>query len=153
MDNGVVPFDTDGLEGSSELLSTGDRLVPKTLTRRQKAAVIVRLLLSEGASLPLGTLQESTQEALTSSMAELRLIDRATLSAVIEEFSAELEAVGLHFPKGMEGALDMLDGHISPATAARLRREAGVAAKGDPWERIAALDPDRLAPVVEEESA
>ena len=136
----------------SDAYGSGGTLVPRPLTRRQKAAVIVRLLLSEGATLPLSSLSDETQVALTAQMAQLRLIDRATLQSVIDEFAEELEAVGLHFPRGIEGALDVLDGHISPATAARLRREAGVAAKGDPWERIAGLDPDRLARVLEEEA-
>jgi flagellar motor switch protein FliG len=122
------------------------------LTQRQKAAIIVRLLLSEGAQLPLDSLSEEAQADLTAQMADMRLVDRDTLRAVVEEFVAELEAIGLSFPGGIEGALGMLDGHISPATAARLRREAGVAARGDPWARISGLGPDRLLKVLEEES-
>jgi flagellar motor switch protein FliG len=71
---------------------------------------------------------------------------------VVEEFVGELEAIGLSFPGGIEGALGILDGHISPATAARLRKEAGIAARGDPWERIGGLSSERLAQVLEQES-
>ncbi|WP_236545131.1 flagellar motor switch protein FliG [Tropicimonas marinistellae] len=122
------------------------------LNKRQKAAVIVRLLLSEGADLPLADLSEDAQQELTQQFGELRLVDRDTLSAVVREFLGEMEGIGLTFPGGIEGALGMLDGHLSPATSARLRREAGVAARGDPWERIAGLAPDRLRRVLEEES-
>ena len=122
------------------------------LTQRQKAAVIVRLLLAEGTQLPLDRMPEDLQAELTSEMANLRLIDRDTLRATIEEFAAALDQIGLHFPGTLAGALGLLEPHISPATAARLRREAGVAARGDPWERIAGLAPERLAAVLEEES-
>ncbi|SFB70700.1 flagellar motor switch protein FliG [Tropicimonas isoalkanivorans] len=130
-----------------------DRPSRMALSRRQKAAVIVRLLLSEGEKVPLDALPEEAQAELTEQFGELRLIDRDTVGAVVREFVEEMEAVGLTFPGGIEGALGMLDGHISPSTAARLRREAGVAARGDPWERISSLAPERLLRVLEEESA
>lgn len=139
--------------GDSDVPDTNThRIVPRQLTRPQKAAVIVRLLIAEGAELPLGSLDDATQSALTQQMAGLRLIDRATLQATIAEFAEELEAVGLSLPGNMARALDVLDGHINNATAARLRREAGVAAKGNPWERLSGLDVERLRPVIEAES-
>lgn len=125
---------------------------PKGLSRQQKAAVIVQFLLSEGASLPLGDLSEDAQEELTAQIGRMRLVDRDTLREVVHEFVSEMESIGLTFPGGIEGALGVLDGHISPATAARLRREAGIAAKGNPWERIAAQEPERLLQLLEEES-
>jgi flagellar motor switch protein FliG len=123
-----------------------------TLTQRQKAAVVVRLLLAEGASLPLDGLPEHMQEALTAEMGRMKRVDRDTLREVIEEFANELDSIGIHFPGGVAGAIGLLEDHLSPATAARLRREAGVAAKGDPWERIGGLAPERLVQVLEEES-
>ncbi len=116
----------------------------RPLSRRQKAAVIVRLLLDGGAALPLDRLPEEHQADLTRAMGELRAIDRTTLRAVVEEFVSELEAVGLTFPGGLEGALGVLEGHISAATASRLRRQAGLAARSDPWTKLAALAPERL---------
>ncbi len=122
------------------------------LTGRQKAAVIVRLLLAEGAPLPLAALPDHLQAALTEQIGQMRLIDRETLHAVVAEFMAELEGVGLAFPGGIDGALAMLDGHISASAANRLRRLAGASGKIDPWERIARLDPDRLMKLLEAES-
>jgi flagellar motor switch protein FliG len=122
------------------------------LTQKQKAAVIVRLLLGEGARLPLDHLPEDMQAELTAEMGGLRRIDRDTLRDVVEEFAREVDSIGLHFPGGVAGALGLMEDHISPATAARLRREAGVAARGDPWRRIAGLPTDRLVQVLEQES-
>jgi flagellar motor switch protein FliG len=85
-------------------------------------------------------------------MGQMRLIDRATLDEVVGEFLAELESVGLAFPGGIEGALSMMDGHISQSAASRLRRMASASSKIDPWERLTALPVDRLLPVLTDEA-
>lgn len=122
------------------------------LNRRQKAAVIVRLMIAQGEQVPLSALSDDHQAELTEAMSRMRPIDRATLRAVVEEFLAELEQVGLSFPGGLESALEVLDGHISPATASRLRRQALAEGKGDPWERIAALAVEPLLAALQSES-
>ena len=123
------------------------------LTSRQKAAVIVRLLLAEGAPVPLSALPEHLQAALTEEIGLMRMVDRDTLRATVEEFLTELDGVGLSFPGGIDGALGLLDGHISASAAARLRRMSGLADRADPWERIATLPPERLMAVLDAESA
>ena len=131
-----------------------DRHSPaRPMTGRQKAAIIVRLLLDQGVSMPLAELPEHHQAALTEQFAEMRMIDRETLQSVVEEFTAQMEEAGLTFPDGVEGALSMLDGHISDSAANRLRRLATVSDKADPWERIATLDPQQLLPALQDESA
>ena len=125
----------------------------RALTPRQKAAVIVRYLLTEGTSLPLAALPEHMQAALAEQMGQMRLIDRATLDDVVAEFLTELDSVGLAFPGGIEGALSMMDGHISHSAAQRLRRMSSTSSKIDPWERITALPPDRLLPILLHEAA
>lgn len=122
------------------------------LTRRQKAAIIIRLALSEGAEMTFHDLPDDLQIDLTRILGDMRPITRDTLNEVVEEFAQELESLGLTFPRGVAGALSVLDGRISPHTAARLRKEAGVRQTGDPWERIRALDPQKLVPIIESES-
>jgi len=123
------------------------------LTRAQKAAIIVRFLTTEGADVPLSDLPDELQARLTTQMGSMRYVDRGTLAEVVAEFAGELEGMGLTFPRGLPGALSALDGRISPQTAARLRKEAGVRQYGDPWELVKATEPDTLAPILEEESA
>lgn len=123
-----------------------------SLSKRAKAAIVVRLLLNEGADLPLEELPDELQIALTQQMSNMRLVDRATLLSVVEEFASELESIGLSFPAGLAGALDALEGKISQQTAARLRKEAGVRQFGDPWERLRELGADTLLTVLENES-
>ncbi len=122
------------------------------LSRKQKAAIIVRLLLAEGAVLSLQDLPDGLQAELIRQMSELRYIDRATLKSVIDDFVREIEDIGLAFPGGIEGTLSILDGTISAATATRMRKMAGVRLTGDPWATIAALDPDVLLEILETES-
>lgn len=128
------------------------RAARRALTNREKAAVIVRLMLAKGAPITLSSLPEHIQAALAEQMSKMRLIDRRTLDRVVTEFVTELEEVGLSFPGGIEGALSIMDGHISTTAASRLRRLAGASSRADPWDRIAALDIERLLPVLEEES-
>ncbi|TNF64102.1 MAG: flagellar motor switch protein FliG [Rhodobacteraceae bacterium] len=125
---------------------------PQPLGRRAKAAVIVRLLLSEGADIPIEDLPEDLQAALTAQMGRMGLVDRDTLQQVVAEFADELDAVGLSFPRGLAGALSILDGRISAQTAARLRREAGVRQAGDPWIRIRDASVEDLARLAQSES-
>ncbi len=129
------------------------RAAPRaSLTRRQKAAIIVRLLLAEKVDLKLDSLPDEMQELLAVEMTRLRFVDRETLRAVVDEFVAEIEDIGLAFPTRIEAALDLLDGSISSATAARIRRQRGVRAAGDPWAFISGIDVERLLPVLEQES-
>lgn len=127
-------------------------LVPRDTTPREKAAIVVRLLLAQGGSLPLSALPDHLQSALTEQMGGMGLVDRATLAAVVDDFTAALEAAGIAFPPGIDGALGLMDGHISQTAASRLRRLASASTKADPWDRIAALPADRILPALAEES-
>ncbi|WP_338548401.1 flagellar motor switch protein FliG [Roseovarius phycicola] len=122
------------------------------LSRRQKAAIIVRFLLNEGADISLSDLPDEMQAQLTTQMGTMRYVDRSTLADVVAEFAGELEAMGLTFPKGVAGALTALDGRISPQTAARLKKEAGVRQFGDPWEQVRNADTEALLEIVQTES-
>ncbi len=125
---------------------------PRILSAREKAAVIVRLLVTEGTTLPLSSLPDHLQAAITEQMGQMRLVDRSTLGEIVAEFLSELEEVGLSFPGGIEGALSMMDGHISESAANRLRRLAGASAKVDPWDRLTVLPVERLLPIIDQES-
>ena len=69
------------------------------------------------------------------------------LARVVAEFAEELDRMGLTFPQGLTGALTALEGRISPQTAARLRKEAGVRQLGDPWGLIREQEIDALLPI------
>jgi flagellar motor switch protein FliG len=119
---------------------------------KEKAAIIVRLMLAEGAPLKVASLPEEMQSELAQQLGKMRRVSRDTLKAVVEEFLNELEEVGLSFPGGLEGALNLMDGHLSTNAASRLRRMSGGSSSVDPWERINAVSLEQIVPVLEEES-
>lgn len=124
----------------------------RMLTPRQKAAIIVRVLLAEGEDISLEALPVEAQDALTREMAEMGLVDRVTRDSVLEEFCEALEAVGVTFPGSMDGTLDILGPRISRDASDRLRRLAALSGKSDPWERIAALPIAHLAALAQSEA-
>lgn len=126
-------------------------LPARALSPRQKAAVIVRYLMSEGALPPLTELPEHLQAALTEQIGQMQVVDRDTLAAVVQEFLGEVDAVGLTFPGGIEGALGLMGSHISASAASKLRRLAGASTRADPWDRIAGLPVERLVQLLEGE--
>ncbi|MBO9405831.1 flagellar motor switch protein FliG [Shimia sp. R9_1] len=137
--------------GAADMPSFGS-MRKTNLTRPQKAAIIVRFLLNEGAELSLAELSDNHQADLTYMMGDMGYIDRDTLAEVLMEFAQELESIGLSFPNGISGALSVLQGQISPLTEARLRKEAGVRMIGNPWSRIKELTVPELINMVDSES-
>ncbi|MBE1296060.1 flagellar motor switch protein FliG [Phycobacter azelaicus] len=125
---------------------------PVKLSGKAKAAIVVRLLLNEGADIPIEELPDDLQMELTQQMGKMRIVDRETLYAVASEFAEMLDNVGLTFPNGLAGALTAMDGKISRLTASRLRKEAGVRQFGNPWDRLKQLPPEDLASLAEAES-
>ena len=53
------------------------------LSSREKAAIIVRLMLAEGAPMQLAALPEHMQASLAEQIGQMRAIDRTTLGAVV----------------------------------------------------------------------
>jgi flagellar motor switch protein FliG len=124
----------------------------RQLSRRAKAAIVVRYLIDQGADIALEDLPEDLQAVLTHQMGSMRLVEKSEVEEVVEEFASELERVGLHFKGGIAGALDALEGRISPHTAKRLRKEAGVRQAGNPWQRVRGMPAEKLKPFFEEET-
>ncbi|MCC5991533.1 MAG: flagellar motor switch protein FliG [Rhodobacteraceae bacterium] len=92
------------------------------------------------------------QTRLTEDLGSLRLVDRATLDAVIAEFVEMLEQVGLSFPDGLEGALAMLDGRLHDDAARHLRARARGVADNDPWHVLNTAGEDDLLSLLQAES-
>lgn len=123
-----------------------------TLSQRQKAAVIVRLMIDHDAVPDLTSLSEHHQALLARHIAHMRRIDQATLLAVVQEFTAEMGSIALTFPDSMDDTINALEGHLSSATASALRREAGFGVGGDPWTRLASMGNDRLLGILKSET-
>ncbi|MEO0989685.1 MAG: flagellar motor switch protein FliG, partial [Pseudomonadota bacterium] len=93
------------------------------LRQREKAAIIVRLILSHGTRLRLADLPADLQKQLARDVSSIRQIDQDTLTAVVEEFLEAMGAAGLTFGGGIQEALTILDGSISATAAVEIARE------------------------------
>lgn len=122
------------------------------IDRQQKAAIVVSLLLQDGVDMPLSRLPNDLQTDLTHQMAQLRLVDQQTLDGVVEEFTRELNAIGLSITGGLENTLNLLDGKIDKVTINQLRKDAGVQLVANPWARIKTLETSELLEFVKNES-
>ena len=122
------------------------------LSPRQKAAVIVRLLLEDEDATSLSQLTIDSQTLLAEEMAGMEIIDRQTRDAIISEFCDQLEAVGLTFPGNLDGTLAMLGGRLSDDSSDRLRKLAALTGRADPWARIATLPKENIQKLAETEA-
>ena len=125
--------------------------VQTRLSQRQKAAVIVRLLLDDETEVNLTRLDHGSQTLLAEEMAGMELIDRSTRDAIIAEFCADLESVGLTFPGDLDGTLALLGARISDDSANQARRMAALAGRGDPWDRLCALPREAIQTLARDE--
>ncbi len=114
--------------------------------------MIVQLLISDGNKLALSSLPESLQADLARELGEIRLVDRATVDAVATEFAEILESIGLSAPGGAKAALATLADHISPALARQLQANLDAEQGSDPWQRVLALDLDKITAIFAAES-
>lgn len=122
------------------------------LTGTQKAAIILRVLLAEGVDFPLSGLPEHEQAAMTRALASLRLIDRPTMCAVVDEFVEMLDQVGMSFPENMEDALSLLDGKLDSQVSTRLRALSRGGTGDDPWAALETAELSALAAILRRES-
>ncbi len=123
-----------------------------TLTSKEKAAVVVRLLLSHGALPALSQLPESKQTELAIQIARMAPVDQETVHAVADEFANEIERIALSFPQGLDGAIGLLDGFLSEGAATRLRKMAPSDTRRNPWEEVDRVETERLVPYLENET-
>ncbi|MGB0959590.1 MAG: flagellar motor switch protein FliG [Halocynthiibacter sp.] len=142
--NAITAFDT------AEVIP--DKIRDEPLTGRMQAAIVTRVMLTEGIEIPLHLLPEQHQSILTEELGELRLVGKDTLKEVLNTFIRDLEEVGMAFSGGLAGALKLLDGKISTNTAGRLRKEVGLKTISDPWDRLATVAADALKTVIEREA-
>ena len=124
------------------------------LNRRQKAAIVIHLLVSGGADPGVRDLPADVQRSLVREMAALRFVDHATLAAVVAEFASELDNIGLHFPRDPGRILAALDGRLSLEVIESLTAEFGddIEAGDAPWQQVAELDGEALLNLIGDET-
>jgi len=134
------------------MLDTDDTNTLSTVSKRRKAAIILRYMIAQGDGLPLTDLPEDVQIALTHELGGLPDIDRQSLSQVAEEFSSELEALALTSSDGITRAAADMAPYLSEGAKDRLLSETAGNVVADPWERLSALPIERRIDIATNES-
>ena len=128
----------------------------RSLTKSQKAAVIVHLLLREGADPGVARLSSALQRRLAKTLSSVGQVDKRALAAVASEFASQLDGENLLFPKDLRGAIRALDGVLSPNVVSDLASEmtGGTVDEiaNSSWDALAAMDVDSLTALLRNES-
>jgi len=148
MDGQLAPFEpmSDGLTVASDM--TPARAEPRKLTKGQKAAIIVRLILSRDDPGRLKTLETGNMVRLARTMSELAFVDEATTMTVIDEFLAEFESLSMYFRPGLAEAKKILSPMLNDDAKELLAGPKDIEIPTDPWEDLAELDSPRLIPIL-----
>ncbi|MEX3014956.1 FliG C-terminal domain-containing protein [Gymnodinialimonas hymeniacidonis] len=128
-------------------------VTPRRLSKKQKAAVIVRLLLGHGVSLGVSKLPPEDQNNLAHTIAALGNVDKPTLAEVVQEFTRQIDNLALSFPRDLSETVELLEPYLAPGALGKLRAAAERTDTTDPWARISRQPVERLRPLLSSESA
>ncbi|MFO6463121.1 FliG C-terminal domain-containing protein [Jannaschia sp. KMU-145] len=126
----------------------------RQLSPRQKAAVVIHLLVSGGVDPGIRELPAHQQRRLVSDLADLRFVDRPTLAAVVREFAGALDSIGLHFPRDPARIIAGFDGALSLEVVEAMTAELGdnLVVGDATWAKLAAQPDADIAELLTEES-
>lgn len=136
---------------TAKQLDNSAKTSQSTVTRRQMAAIVVRLAIANGLDVPISSLPKQVQAELVRQMTSLHHVDQATIHAAVSEFCNQFEHAGISFPGGVGEVLDLLGEAISPDVRKDLRRSAGLSLFANPWTTIAEQEVEALLPLLESE--
>lgn len=122
------------------------------LTGAQKAAIVVRALIAHETDIPISKLPNDMQAELTQTLGRMRLVDRATMNAVVEEFIEMLEQVGLSFPDDLESALALIEDRLDQRAVKRLRAISRGGNLDEAWMTLELADDETLLTMLKQEA-
>ncbi len=115
------------------------------LTQRQKAAIIVKLLIGGGVSLESLDLDADSIWKITNSMAGLGVVGKDVVDEVTAEFILEMERMGLVFERDIDGSLKSMENNIAPETLSKIKDRQSGSVEENAWRSIADRTPEELA--------
>ena len=123
------------------------------LTRAQKAAILVHLLLREGADPGVARLPSAVQRRLARTLATVGDVDRHTIASIAMEFASQLDGDALRMPKTLRGAIRALDRSLSPNVVSDLASELRGVPTDDmassAWDALGGIEIDVLHKMLE----
>ncbi len=124
----------------------------KSLSQRQKAAIIVRLLVGGGTSIDSLNLDADSIWKITNAMTGLGVLDRDVVDAVTAEFIIAMEKMGMIFEKDVDGSLKQLEEQINPETLGLVRDKQTGSEEATAWRLVSRAESEKLAALIELEN-
>lgn len=130
---------------SQAALKTPQQIAVGSLSQRQKAAIIVKLLVGGGVSLDELELDADAIWKITNAMAGLGVVGKDIVDGVTAEFILEMERMGLVFERDIDGSLKSMENQIKPDTMEKVKSRQSGSAEQNAWNEIAKTDASILA--------
>ncbi len=115
------------------------------LSQRQKAAIIVKLLVGGGVSLDDLDLDADAIWKITNAMTGLGVVGKDIVDAVTAEFILEMERMGLVFERDIDGSLKAMEDQIAAETLSQVKARQSGSAEANAWGYITKTDAEVLA--------
>jgi len=115
------------------------------LSQRQKAAIIVKLLVGGGVALDDLELDADAIWKITKAMTGLGVVGKDIVDGVTAEFILEMERMGLVFERDIDGSLKAMEDQITADTLSEVKARQSGSAEASAWGYISKTDAEVLA--------
>ena len=116
-----------------------------SLTQRQKAAIIVKLLVGGGVSLDDLDLDADAIWKITNAMTGLGVVGKDIVDGVTAEFILEMERMGLVFERDIDGSLKAMEDQMPADTMSKVKARQSGSAEASAWGYISKTEAEVLA--------
>lgn len=110
------------------------------ISKQQKAAILLSVLMTADATPDLDDVATSSLKNIVDTMATFGDVDRQTVDLVILEFLSELQEFGISMNSGLEDTLASLKGHVGDKALENIRKAYVRSPSVDVWTRIASAE-------------
>ena len=119
-----------------------------SLSKQEKAAILLRVLLSSGAAPALNDVDTASLRKIMETMGNFGKVDRKTIDLVILEFLTELQEFGIALKGDIEDTIAALKGHVSDKTLESIKKSYMNSPTVDVWKAIISAETDDLRNVL-----
>lgn len=127
-----------------EPILPGSAMLPPRISKQEKAAILLSVLISAGAAPNLDDVATPALKNVVDIMANFGDVDRETVDMVVLEFLTELGEFGLSMRGELEDTLTALKGHVSDKVLETIRKAFVRSPDVDVWTRIASAEASDL---------
>lgn len=110
------------------------------ITKQQKAAILLNVLLSADAAPDLDNVTTGSLKTMVDTMTSFGDVDRHTVDLVILEFLTELQEFGITLSADLEETFASLKGHVSDKSLENVRNAYVHSPAADVWQRVASAE-------------